>query len=66
MSEHLAKGVEVLWTSNTRRVRRVRIITALKDLRGCFIVKITEGLPGEKGQHRVVPPRRLATEGGAS
>ena len=57
---YLANGNEVLWTSNKKRVRRVKIVAALKAVRETVIVKITDGLPGERGQHRVIPTRRLA------
>lgn len=59
MSGHLANGCEAIWTSNKPRVRRVTIITSLKAVHRPMIVRIMQGLPGERGQYRVVPSCRL-------
>ena len=66
MTAHLAYGDDAVWTSNKGRVRKVKLITALGSRTKPFIVRILEGLPGETNQYRVVPPRRLAPEGGGA
>ena len=52
-------GDNVDWTSHTNRLRKATVITSLKARPQRYIVRITDGIPGERGQCRLVPPSRL-------
>ena len=60
MSQYTA-GSRLIWTSNSRRRRKVEIVLWLQTM-GLYIVRVLEGAPAEKGSFRRVPPSRLERE----
>lgn len=56
-----ANGARVVWVSNKGRTRKASVVTTMR----CsphVLLRITDGLPGEPGTCRVVPPGRLTVE----
>jgi hypothetical protein len=55
----MSNGTAVIWTG-IKRDRRAEVITAMKcSPPHCHLVRVVEGLPGERGRCFVVPTSRL-------
>lgn len=53
---------KLIWTSNTKRTRIVYSIIQMKCDNNKYLVKIVDGLPGEKDTFQIVPESRLTVK----